>query len=54
MKAAGLEDEARRISSDSRRRAYLDLADHWRRLADRYEDQARVWGVSYSRADRRH
>jgi hypothetical protein len=32
-KAADLEREARASKSDVRRQAFLELADHWRRLA---------------------
>ncbi len=48
-KADGLEREARAAESDLRREAYLELAEHWRRLAERYEtgldrlDPVRLW-----------
>ena len=40
QKAAGLEEQAEVATSDTRRRAYLELAGQWRRLADRYESRA--------------
>lgn len=50
-KAEGLEIEAEASATDTRRRAYMDLADHWRKLADRYERT----GLDRRRAgDRRH
>jgi len=33
-KAADLEQEAKASKSDIRRQAFLDLAEHWRRLAE--------------------
>jgi len=39
QKAAGLEEQAETATSDARRRAYLELAGQWRRLADRYENR---------------
>lgn len=38
-KAADLEREARASKTDTRRQAFLELADHWRRLADMRVDR---------------